>query len=370
MHYESFKIPHRMKSFLGMDLNRKEKEDLSSLGWKEKRFLHFSSLEFEGHVFMTPADFLQSLVQHEPLMRCQKRKLTLEDVKEIQESTPNTQDTDDTLFRGLGNQGLISFTDYLILLGFLFKPTHSFSIWFNMLDLDSSGAIQMNEFKALKSVFRSSRSQEEMADIVNYGLDDIPEIKTTLQLLLYGNREDSDLLSSKFYKFLHNLHTEVLKMEFEEFAKGSSTISEFDFARILLRHTFYDEEELVEVLDTIQGCLQCNGGFTFEEFEDFHFVSSYLLDFQAMMNILHTSGRTLKKEEFQRLSYACSDRQLSPHMLEVVFQMFNRGEGLVDIWKLEMVVKNWLRRGTTHTDLSYWPRFKQCMHREMRTWLR
>ena len=39
-----------------------------------------------------------------------------------------------------------------------------------------------------------------------------------------------------FHKFMDNLQTEVLQMEYHEFSKGAKTITEVDFARILLRH--------------------------------------------------------------------------------------------------------------------------------------
>lgn len=39
---------------------------------------------------------------------------------------------------------------------------------------------------------------------------------------------------------MENLQTEVLEMEFQQFAKGGNTISEMDFAKILLRYTHLD----------------------------------------------------------------------------------------------------------------------------------
>lgn len=41
---------------------------------------------------------------------------------------------------------------------------------------------------------------------------------------------------------MENLQSEVLEMEFQEFAKGAEVISELDFARILLRYTHFDEK--------------------------------------------------------------------------------------------------------------------------------
>lgn len=42
-------------------------------------------------------------------------------------------------------------------------------------------------------------------------------------------------------RFMDNLQTEVLEIEFLSFSKGMPTISEEDFARILLRYTNVDD---------------------------------------------------------------------------------------------------------------------------------
>ena len=47
---------------------------------------------------------------------------------------------------------------------------------------------------------------------------------------------------------MNNLQTEVLQMEYDEFAKGAQTITEVDFARILLRYTFLSSEEYKSIL--------------------------------------------------------------------------------------------------------------------------
>lgn len=41
---------------------------------------------------------------------------------------------------------------------------------------------------------------------------------------------------------MDDLQTEVLELEFHEFSKGKNTISESDFARILLRYTHLDPD--------------------------------------------------------------------------------------------------------------------------------
>lgn len=47
-------------------------------------------------------------------------------------------------------------------------------------------------------------------------------------------------ISSTLGRFMDNLQTEVLEIEFLAYSKGMTTISEEDFARILLRYTTVD----------------------------------------------------------------------------------------------------------------------------------
>jgi len=50
---------------------------------------------------------------------------------------------------------------------------------------------------------------------------------------------------------MSNLQTEVLEMEFNEFAHGSATIHEQDFARILLRYTTLTKQAHAQYLDRL-----------------------------------------------------------------------------------------------------------------------
>ena len=54
----------------------------------------------------------------------------------------------------------------------------------------------------------------------------------------FGKKGNHDLHYEGFYKFMDNLQTEVLELEFNEFSKGKQQITEVDFAKILLRYTY------------------------------------------------------------------------------------------------------------------------------------
>lgn len=64
------------------------------------------------------------------------------------------------------------------------------------------------------------------------------KVDTTLQVHFFGKKGNQDLNYEGFYKFMDNLQTEVLELEFYEFSKGNLAITEVDFAKILLRYTY------------------------------------------------------------------------------------------------------------------------------------
>ena len=60
----------------------------------------------------------------------------------------------------------------------------------------------------------------------------------------------ADASFRKFYRITSNKNfQQVLAMEYNEFAKGAATITEIDFARILLRYTFLHAEEYELILE-------------------------------------------------------------------------------------------------------------------------
>ena len=90
---------------------------------------------------------------------------------------------------------------------------------------------------------------------------------TTLLVYFFGRRGNDELKFEDFHRFMDNLQTEVLQMEFQEFSKGAKFITELDFARILLRYTYLNTEEYETILERLMNRLQEEVGITFEEFK-------------------------------------------------------------------------------------------------------
>jgi len=55
------------------------------------------------------------------------------------------------------------------------------------------------------------------------------------------------------FRFMDNLQTEMLEIEFLTYSKGMTTISEEDFARILLRYT--NVEDIRSYLENVRQCI-------------------------------------------------------------------------------------------------------------------
>lgn len=75
------------------------------------------------------------------------------------------------------------------------------------------------------------------------GLQRRHAVDTSLMIHFFGKDGKNELKYEDFTRFMENLQHEVLELEFHEFSKGHDTISELDFAKILLRYTQLDTDE-------------------------------------------------------------------------------------------------------------------------------
>lgn len=123
------------------------------------------------------------------------------------------------------------------------------------------------------------------------GLQRKHKVDTTLQIHFFGKKGLQDLKFEGFNKFMNNLQTEVLELEFHEFSKGAEKISEVDFAKILLRYTYLDTDEYDNYLDRLLDREAKEKGVTFDEFRQFCFFLNNLEDFSIAMRMYTLADR-------------------------------------------------------------------------------
>uniref|UniRef100_U5ER98 Putative mitochondrial aspartate/glutamate carrier protein n=1 Tax=Corethrella appendiculata TaxID=1370023 RepID=U5ER98_9DIPT len=339
---------------------------------RERRFIKFASVEFNGQIYMTPQDFLESVVEQESRPRLKRRSLTQNEVNQLKEFTPSLKYGSSQLFRSLRDKGIISYTEYLFLLSVLTKPLSGFRIAFNMYDTDGNQRVDKNEFLVMEKIFsfawkdkrgidRPTEDGAESGEDDDYVDDDVGlqrrhKVDTTLQIHFFGKKGNQDLKYEGFYNFMKNLQTEVLELEFCEFSKGHERISEVDFAKILLRYTYLDTDEYDMYLDRLLDREAKEKGVSFEEFRQFCQFLNNLDDFSIAMRMYTLADQAISKDEFSRAVKICTGSVLSPHLIDTVFAIFDEdGDGLLSYKEFIAIMKDRLHRGfkVSHYEFVY-----------------
>ncbi|BFF89137.1 calcium uptake protein 3 mitochondrial [Drosophila madeirensis] len=371
---------------------------------RERRFIKFASVEFDDQLYMTPQDFLESVVEQEPRPRLKRRQLSSDEVDKYKENTPALKKGSTRLFRNLRDKGIVSYTEYLFLLSILTKPKSGFRIAFNMFDTDGNQRVDKDEFLVIVSILAGAFKENQNVDpqtkrilsrLVSYdeqrdmqnsrmpmakkGLKDYVNdgeglqrrhvVPTTLQLHFFGKRGTGVINYDNFYRFMDNLQTEVLELEFHEFSKGNSIISELDFAKILLRYTYLATDEYDVFLERLLERVKDEKGITFHDFRDFcHFLNN-LDDFTIAMRMYTLADRAISKEEFSRAVKICTGYSLSQHLIDTVFAIFDAdGDGLLSYKEFIAIMKDRLHRGFKSVAKSEgWDAFRFCVRQEMKT---
>ncbi|XP_039759926.1 calcium uptake protein 3, mitochondrial isoform X1 [Pararge aegeria] len=368
-------------------LKAKQPDELAKsvkLTSRERRFIKFASVEYGGQLYMTPQDFLESVVEQEPRPRLKRRILTAKEIDQLRDQVPSLKKGSPQMFRNMRDKGIISYTEYLFLLSILTKPTSGFQIAFNMFDTDGNQRVDKNEFLVMEKIFsyawRGKRGMTEESPAEGKGPQDTyinddqglqrrHNVDTLLQVHFFGKKGTNDLKFEGFRQFMENLQTEVLELEFCEFSKGHETISEVDFAKILLRYTYLDTDEYDMYLDRLLDRVRDERGITFEEFKTFCQFLNNLEDFTIAMRMYTLADHPISKDEFHRAVRICTGQAQSPHVVRTVFAIFDAdGDGLLSYKEFIAIMKDRLHRGfKSYAKNEGWEAFKSCVKQEMKS---
>ncbi|XP_055770909.1 calcium uptake protein 3, mitochondrial-like isoform X6 [Salvelinus fontinalis] len=349
----------------------------------EQRFRLFSSVEYEGQLYMTPQNFIESVTMSEP-------------------------------------RSIIAYTEYLFLLCILTKPHAGFKIAFNMFDADGNQMVDKREFLVLQEIFRKKNEKkgrkgdvEKSAqlsmqlygyqvapinsvvkkdshqfvarsywDVLRRGasqalFSDLAEdfrlkraeegmmIDTTLLVHFFGKKGKAELTFDDFYRFMDNLQTEVLEIEFLTYSKGMTTISEEDFARILLRYT--NVENISSYLDNVRQSIPDEKGITFDEFRSFFQFLNNLEDFAIAMQMYNFASRSIGQDEFGRAVYVATGLKLTRHLVHTIFKIFDVDhDDQLSYKEFIGIMKDRLHRGGRgYKTAERFTSFKSCMKKEL-----
>ncbi|XP_054865888.1 calcium uptake protein 3, mitochondrial isoform X5 [Amphiprion ocellaris] len=364
----------------------------------EHRFRMFSSVEYEGQLYMTPQNFIESVTMSEPRNKRPWRSLTKQELEKILTDTPPVWRGSSKLFRNLRER----------------EPHAGFKIAFNMFDADGNQMVDKREFLVLQEIFRKKNekkgrkgdaeksaqlsmqlygyqvapmnsvlkkdSQEFVArsywDVLRRSasqvlFSDLAEradesitIDTTLLVHFFGKKGKAELTFDDFYRFMDNLQTEVLEIEFLTYSKGMTTISEEDFAKILLRFT--NVENISAYLENVRQCIPDEKGITFDEFRSFFQFLNNLEDFAIAMQMYNFASRSIGQDEFARAVYVATGLKLTRHLVNTIFKIFDVDhDDQLSYKEFIGIMKDRLHRGARVKGQHY-SSFSSCVRSEAR----
>ncbi|XP_029950427.1 calcium uptake protein 3, mitochondrial isoform X5 [Salarias fasciatus] len=338
----------------------------------EYRFRMFSSVEYEGQLYMTPQNFIESVTMSEPRNKRPWRSLTKQELEKILSDTPPVWRGSSKLFRNLRERGIISYTEYLFLLCILTKPHAGFKIAFNMFDADGNQMVDKREFMVLQEIFRKKNEKKgrkgDAEKSAQLRADESITIDTTLLVHFFGKKGKAELTFDDFYRFMDNLQTEVLEIEFLTYSKGMTTISEEDFAKILLRFT--NVENISAYLENVRQSIpdeKKQEGITFDEFRSFFQFLNNLEDFAIAMQMYNFASRSIGQDEFARAVYVATGLKLTRHLVNTIFKIFDVDhDDQLSYKEFIGIMKDRLRRGARgYKAVEKATSFKSCLKREL-----
>ncbi|XP_053275560.1 calcium uptake protein 3, mitochondrial isoform X3 [Pleuronectes platessa] len=334
----------------------------------EHRFRMFSSAEYDGQLYMTPQNFIESVTMNEPINKRPWRSLTKQELEKILSDTPAVWRGSSKLFRNLRERGIISYTEYLFLLCILTKPHAGFKIAFNMFDADGNQMVDKREFLVLQEIFRKKNEKKgrkgDAEKSAQLRSDETITIDTTLLVHFFGKKGKAELTFDDFYRFMDNLQTEVLEIEFLTYSKGMTTISEEDFAKILLRFT--NVENISAYLENVRQCIPDEKGITFDEFRSFFQFLNNLEDFAIAMQMYNFASRSIGQDEFARAVYVATGLKLTRHLVNTIFKIFDVDhDDQLSYKEFIGIMKDRLHRGGRVKGQHY-TSFSSCVRSEAR----
>ncbi|KAL6740129.1 hypothetical protein Aduo_013515 [Ancylostoma duodenale] len=296
-------------------------------------------------VFMTPEDFLRSFTPGV----MQPRKYGLDSYKIYQPEKYKHKFSDTTsIFYKLGENGLISFSDYLFLMTLLSTSPNDFALAFKIFDINGDGALDKEEFHKVQLLIMSQTTVgQRHRDHITPNSSFRVESNSALECYFFGKDGTKTLPASKFLEFQKCLYNDILRMEFErrDALDGvDGLISEYSFGELLLMHAQIPEKRQKLMLKRIKKKFKekDSRGISFEETKAFFQFLYHIEDVDMALHFHRMAGLSIDAEVARKVT----DVELSDHVIDVVITLFDDNmDGKLSNNEMVAVMRRRMRRG-------------------------
>lgn len=182
------------------------------------------------------------------------------------------------------------------------------------------------------------------------------------------SQEANNVPSVKF-RFYENLQEELMEIEFYEFARGKSTISPVDFARLILRYSIVNFDDYHKYLQRVQErSADDEQGISLQQWATFSRFLNNLAEFQSAVRLYVNSNVPVSEPEFARAVGCTIGKELDPVVVSMIFRIFDENnDGTLSYPEFLAVMSDRLHRGLRgRLEKPWgWKPFKNCIISEV-----
>jgi len=237
--------------------------------------------------------------------------------------------TKGSVLNAIGEQGLISYTDYCFLLSLLATPIRFIDTAFNVFDVTGDETVEAKEF-----AYVSTKLAHKAGGFGSYtDVDQSAILASNSGLLnfLFGKDRKGSLTREGFKKLQADLLNEIIEIEFNQYEHNEGRISEEDFCSFLLKRTKIPPSQKAKMLKRVKTIWPAKArGISFPSFKNFFLVLASGEELERGLFFLDVENIGVDLEEFRKVASWVSRGELSDHIAEVVFVLLDdQGQGRI-----------------------------------------
>jgi len=250
--------------------------------------------------------------------------------------------TKGSLFNKIGEQGLLSYTDYCFLLTMLSTPKRYIDTAFEVFDVTGEGQVDAKEF-----AFVSTKIATKIGGFGSYTNQDQEQIlgsSSGLLNYLFGKDRKGEISKAEFAQLHSDLLDEVIQLEFSEYdPKGTGRISERDFCHFLLKNSKIPPKKQATMLKRVEEVWPSKGrGVSLPSFRNLFCVLASGAELDRALFFLDVENIGVDMEEFRKVSSWISHQELSDHVANILFVLIDsKGKGRLMKEDIAPVLTEW-----------------------------
>merc|ERR1711935_875971 len=264
----------------------------------------------------------------------------------------------ESVLNKLGENGLLSYSDYCFLLTLLSTPIRFTDTAFNLFDVTGDGEIEAKEFAYVST--KMAAKAGGFGSYTNLDQEEILESNSGLLNYLFGKDRKGKLDRQRFTKLQSDLQEEVIKLEFSEYDKdGSGRISEVDLCKFLLKNSKIPPKKKASMLRKVEKQYPSKArGISFPSFHNLFLVLVSGAELERALFFLDVEGIGVDMEEFRKISSWVSRKELSDHVAKVLFLLLDDdGDGRFFKEEISHVLLEWRNargfdKGSIHVSMG------------------